>query len=114
MKKLKVVAMGDEVQGVRLHGDRRDPEPTHFRVTTPFGDVDVARTTDDDYWIHVRVNRPQDGGDPERPRGRITAARIDSFTPDVEFPAGALADGGLYHLAVRIQKAKPLRRRRRG
>lgn len=95
MQKLKVVSMGDAVQGVHLLGNRRNPEPVHFRVTFPGGDVDVVRTTDDEYWIHVYVHH--------HPHGQIVDARLDiagRHTSDVKM--GDFGDPKLYHLAVRV------------
>jgi len=104
MRRLKVTDMGEDVQGVTLNGDRRDPEPIHFRVVLPFGDVDVVRTTDDEYWIHVRVNRPTDRHHVEgRSVGRITDARVDATDRHGgELDPGVLADPALHHLAVRV------------
>ena len=42
---LKIKKMGDAVLGVRLEGNPEKPEPIHFRVVLPFGDVDIVRTT---------------------------------------------------------------------
>lgn len=103
MKRLKVESLGDKVQAVRLRGDRRNPEPIHFRVVLPFGDVDVVRTDADDYWVHLRVNRDEDGGDPGRSMGRIVDARADAFGAEAD--AGFLAEPGLFHLAVRLAPA---------
>ena len=57
MQKPKVVAFGDAVHGVRLEGNPKKPEKAYFRVAFPGGDVEVVRTTTNDYWVHVRVNR---------------------------------------------------------
>lgn len=105
MKRLKVTNMGGKVQGVRLEGDRRNPEPETFRVALPFGDVDITRTSDDDYWIHLRVNRPADGmHHPGVTRlGRVFDARVDAHDKHAgEIDPGVLADPNLYHLAVRL------------
>src|SRR5690348_10086171 len=77
MKRLSVETMGDEVQGVRLKGDRRNPEPTYFRVCFPGGDVDVVRTTDDEYWVHVRVNVPGRMVTEDGVVGKLVDARLD-------------------------------------
>lgn len=104
MNRMKVIDFGTTVQGVRLKGDRKNPEPESFRVAFPGGDVDVVRTTDGEYWVHVRVNHPEDGAEPEREFGRLvdtvelrghgahTSAIEDFRHPD------------LYHMAVRITK----------
>lgn len=105
MKRLKVVNMGDKVQGVKLHGDRSNPEPIYFRVEIPFGAVDITRTTDDEYWVHVKVNRPADGMhiEGETKLGRVKDARVDAHDRHAgEIDPGVLADPNLYHLAIRL------------
>jgi len=99
MKRLKVVDFGTKVQGVTIRGDKRNPEPESFRVQFPGGDVDVVRTTDDEYWIHIRVDRD------ETPRGRIVDARLDIKGKHAsETKVGDFENPNLYHLAVRIAK----------
>ena len=105
---LKVQDMGTDVRGVKLKGDRRNPEPIHFRVMFPGGDVDIVRTTDDDYWIHIRVNHKDDGADPDRVLdAKITDARLDLLSKPVQqVDVGDFNDPSLYHLAVRITRDK--------
>lgn len=105
MKRLSIESMGTKVQGVRLRGDRRNPEPEHFRVSLPFGDVDIARTSDDEYWIHVRVNTPDDGEVivAGQRAGQIKDARIDCKGKHAgTVDASILEDPALFHLAVRV------------
>lgn len=100
---LKIVKLGDNCHGVELHGDRTRPEHAEFRVSFPGGDVNVVRTTDGNYWIHVRVNRPTDG--PQRVMGKMIDARLDIIgrhSDDVD--RGDFADPNLHHLAVRIAR----------
>lgn len=47
-------------------------EKPYTIVLFPGGDVEIARTSDGDYWVHVAVR-----GDPGQPTGRITRARLD-------------------------------------
>jgi hypothetical protein len=104
-----VTSGGDDVQQVVLEGDpKKCPEPVHFRVVLPWGDVDVARCDDDAYWIHFRVNRPGDSTDDgERPNGAVLDARIDVHDrPASAIDPGLLDDPGLYHLAVRLGPAQ--------
>lgn len=108
MRRLKIESFGTEVQGVWLRGDRRNPEPESFRVAFPGGDVDVVRTTDGEYWIHVRVNSADDArvSDGELVEGRLVDARLDVRGKHAsETDAGDFADPGLYHLAVRVARA---------
>jgi len=107
-KHLRIKRMGDNVLGVELEGNPKKPEPIHFRVEFPFGDVDIVRTTDDDYWVHVRVNHPDDGDEPYRTMGRVTDARLDIKGKHAsECDAGDFADENLYHLAVRVAPRQP-------
>ena len=101
---LRVTSAGEKAQQVELRGDPRHPEPDHFRVVFPGGDVDLARCDDGSYWIHIRVDRPGDGSDDgEGPHGVILGGRIDVHgRHTTEIDPGLLADPGLYHLAVRV------------
>jgi len=89
--------------GVQLEGNKAKPEPIHFRVMFPGGDVDIVRTTDGEYWVHVRRNRPEDviaGGGKV---GHITDARLDILgMHSAEANTGDFANPNLYHLAVRV------------
>ena len=102
---LRVQQFSDYVHGVELFGDRKRPEPEYFRVRFPGGDVDLVRLDDGSYWVHVRVNRPDDGGNPqERIFAQITDARLDVRGKHAaETDAGDFKHPGLYHLAVRVQ-----------
>ncbi len=103
MKMLKVERMGTEVQGVRLKGDPRSPEPTHFRVQLPGGDVDIVRCDDGSYWVHVRVDGTEEERSLSVPVGGIIDARLDirgKHASDVD--VGDFADPKLYHVALRV------------
>ncbi len=102
---LKIVKMGDNAMGVVLDGNPQRPEPIYFRVVIPGGEVDIVRTSDDDYWVHVRVNHLGHGSfcHSEEVPGRILDARLDltsKHTVDVD--VGDFNSPDLYHLAVRI------------
>lgn len=105
----KVQEFSDAVMGVELFGDRKRPEPEYFRVRFPGGDVDLSRLDDGSYWVHLRVDRPDDGGDPYREHGfaRIVDARLDVRGKHAaETNAGDFNHPGLYHVALRVQKDK--------
>ncbi|SON54272.1 hypothetical protein HDIA_0731 [Hartmannibacter diazotrophicus] len=51
------------------------PEKPHTIIGFPGGDVEIARTSDGNYWVHVAVRHPVD--DPLADRGKIIGARID-------------------------------------
>jgi hypothetical protein len=107
-KHLKLKDMGDNVIGVVLEGDPKKPEPIHFRVVFPGGDIDIARTSNNqDYWVHVRVDHPDDGNDPYREvmDARIVDARLDCRDKDATcMDVGDFNNPTLYHLAVRITR----------
>ena len=103
-KHLKVVKFGTDHHGVRLEGNPDRPEPSHFSVKFPGGEITVTRTPDNEYWAHVHVMKKEAGyyvpGDPV---GHIVDARLDIHGRHAsECNAGDFADPNLYHLAVRI------------
>lgn len=104
-KHLKVVSMGTKVLGVRLEGNPNKPEPEHFRVVLPFGDVDITRCSDNSYWIHIRNNHPNDGDSPERRMGKFIDGRIDLTSKhSSECDQGDFGHADMYHMAVRIEE----------
>jgi hypothetical protein len=108
MKLLKIERMGDEVQGIRLRGDPKVcPEPTHVRIVFPGGDVDVVRTTDGDYWVHVRVDTATDvAAEVADVAGKLVDARLDirgKHASDCD--PGDFRDPDLYHLAVMVARS---------
>lgn len=109
MRRLQIVDFGTEAQGIQLHGDPvRRPEPTHVRIAFPGGDVDVVRTTEGDYWIHARVNGPDDvQGQDEKVEGQLVDGRLDirdRHTADVD--QGEIEHPDLYHLAIRVARRR--------
>jgi len=104
---LKIVPMGTNVLGVRLEGNPQKPEPDHFRIVFPGGDLEVVRCSENaDYWVHVRVNhRGSTSWDPESEEARIAAARLDINGKNVnEANIGDFNNPELYHLAVRVRR----------
>ena len=104
---LKVVSFGSEVQGVRLYGNPKiQPEPESFRVCFPGGDVDIVRTSDGDYWVHVRVDSEDDvNQESASVAGKLVDARLDISSKSAsECDAGDFAHPDLYHLAVRVAR----------
>ena len=100
---LKIKSMGDAVLGVKLEGNPNKPEPIEFRVTFPFGDVSVTRCKDNTYWIHTRVNRPNDDSDPDRRFGKFINARIDVISKHAsDTDAGDFKHPDMYHMAVKV------------
>ena len=110
MKRLQVVSMGEKSQGVHLRGDKRNPEPEHFRVVLPFGDVDIVRCDDGSYWVHFYVNDPRHPGhNPDLRIGKIVDARMDSLPQGVK----TLDTREAYRLAVRLAPHEDQQRRDR-
>lgn len=101
---LRVRTMGDCVMGVTLEGNPKKPEPEHFRVEFPGGDVDIVRVSkygsEFDYWIHLRLNK--NGDDMGKP-GKVVDARIDVEGKHAnQTNVGDLRHPDLYHLAIRV------------
>lgn len=102
---MKIRRMGDMVLGVELEGNPKKPEPEHFRVMFPGGEVDLARLDDGSYWVHLRVNRPDDGWDPDRVFAKITDARLDILDKHAaDCDPGDFANPKLYHVALHVKK----------
>ena len=103
---LKIKKMGDNVLGVELLGDPKKPEPIHFRLQLPFGEVDVVRTSDKEdpeWWVHISLNSPVDGGSPARRMGQFVDARMDIRDKHVnEADLGDFDNDLLTHIAFRI------------
>ena len=95
--------MGEKVLGIRLEGNPKNPEPEHFRVVLPFGNVDITRCTDNTYWVHIKNNRPDDGGLSDRIMGKFIDGRIDLSTKHTsDCNAGDFGHPDMYHMAVKI------------
>jgi len=108
--------MGQKVVGVNITGDKRNGEPETFRVSFPFGTVEVTRANDGaklaetDYWVHVYVNNPrsvnycpdEDSGQFAL-AGAIKDARLDQTDKHAsESNLGDFQRPELYHLSVRV------------
>ena len=60
-KKLKVSRNG-EWTVLTIEGNPKNPEASHAgMIKFPGGNVNVTRTTDGNYWVHICVNRPEGG-----------------------------------------------------
>lgn len=105
---LKIKKMGDKVLGVKLEGNSSKPEPIYFRVSFPYGDVDIVRCKDGSYWIHTRVNHKECAPfDPENPAGNIVDGRVDHVDKSAgETSCGDLEDSKTYHVAIKVAPAK--------
>lgn len=57
MAKARVVHSADACT-IIFEGDKRNPEPTTGVIKFPGGNIEVARTTDGSYWVHLSVDDP--------------------------------------------------------
>lgn len=104
---LKIVKMGDAVQGVVLEGNRKNPEYDEFRVVFPGGSVSITRCTDETYWAHVQVDHAEHPAlcPGEFEPAHLTEARLDILGKNSsESNLGDFADSRLYHVAVRVTR----------
>lgn len=105
---LRIEPLGDNVLGVKLHGDKRRPEPDSFRVEFPGGLVDLERCTDGSYWVHVLCNQPEKTIEREGPASgaiysRFSEARMHMTTKhSAEADLGDFENPGLYDVALRV------------
>lgn len=86
---------------IQLRGNPANPESAEHIIIFPGGSISVCRTSDDEYWAHVEVNRGQvlPESTRESKRGCVVDARADYDGPR---PPCDLPTDGLYHVAVRI------------
>jgi len=106
---LKVLEFGDNVLGVRLNGNPRNPEPITFRVAFPGGDVDIDRLDDGSYWVHIRVDHPEHPGyNPELCKfgpSHVVNGRLDVVGKSAsEVDMGDFDNPELYHVAIRVKR----------
>lgn len=66
-----------------IKGDKhKKPEPVHHTIIFPGGHICVVRTTDNNYWAHIKVNTEVTDDDTIEgsKKGKILKIRMD--TPD--------------------------------
>jgi hypothetical protein len=51
--------MGSKSKVFKILGNPKHPEPAEHRIEFPGGAVNIARTSEGDYWAHIIVNRGQ-------------------------------------------------------
>lgn len=86
---------------ITLKGDPRNPESAEHIILFPGGSISVCRTTDNEYWAHIEVNKDQviHGATRESMFGEVIDARVDR-----ERSVDSLPDlDTVRHIAVRIQ-----------
>ena len=101
---LKIKSFGDNAIGVHLEGNPNKPEPIYFIVKLPFGEVEITRTDDNDYWVHVGIVTEEQKIAEENLRvGKFVAARIDLTSQHTALvDTGDFGHPDMYHMAVRI------------
>lgn len=93
---------------IHLHGDKRKPESAEHRIVFPGGSIALTRTSDNEYWAHIEVNRKQ--ADPgmgvrETKHGVIVDSRVDQRC--VMEILGLPGLDKIEHIAVRIATQAP-------
>ena len=104
---LKIEKFGSNCHGVRLVGDIKNPEYDLFLVKFPGGEVEITRTQDGDYWVHVIANCPNmsDGtmSDVKSRVGAITDSRahiLPSSNGKVSDIAVRVSTKGIGHISA--------------
>ena len=97
MKKYKLSNFGNNAQGVMITGDPTNQEPEHFIVKLPFGEVEITRTTDNNYWVHVAKRKDDITGEHS---GSLSKFRLDS----IESEGVYMQDVKGEHLAVLLSE----------
>lgn len=84
-------------------------EKPYTIICFPGGNVEIARTTDGSYWVHVAVRAG--GRDPEQKPGRIVRARMDHrgrYNDEGNAALNAAIEAGdVEHLAFLIEPERP-------
>lgn len=93
---------------IQLFGDKtKKTESAEHIIEFPGGAIEVARTTDGEYWAHIIINRGQaleDCAGLNSKRGTVVGARVDRGTGTID----ELEDyGNVSQLAVLIHTEGP-------
>ncbi len=94
--------MAETCKVITLKGDKRKPESATHIIEFPGGSIELSRTSNNEYWAHISVNRGQiidDADGYHGDAGRIVTGRIDRTEGHVEDLPGCET---IHHLAVRI------------
>jgi len=90
-------------------GKKTKREPEHHEFIFPGGNINIQRTSDDDYWVHIVVNKGQVLDDiPSRSKpGKFVDSRVDLLFEETQqqsvIPINNVENAG--HIAVRISTA---------
>lgn len=89
---------------IELKGDPKNPESAEHLIIFPGGSISVFRTSNNEYWAHIEVNREQVLSEAVRmsAMGEIISTRID-----YDRPPGCIKHledmEDVQHVAVRIK-----------
>jgi hypothetical protein len=92
---------------IELKGNPKNPESAEHIIKFPGGSIAVARTSNNEYWAHIRVHRGQiiEGTVEESAFGTVVDSRLD-----YEHPYDSAVDifeaEYLEHIAIRIRIAR--------
>ncbi len=91
-----------------LYGDKdRQIEKAYTILEFPGGAIELARTSDGEYWVHVAVNHPNKAWEGGPASGKIIDARIDLVDAHADAERGApLMNPDINHIAIRIGPVK--------
>lgn len=104
----KAYKMGNKPLRIDLKGDPTHPESAQQIITFPGGSIEVCRTSDNEYWVHIEVHHHGEiieEGVRQSKHGRVVDSRLDYIRigdvhPEIlEIPN----IDKLHHLAVRIR-----------
>lgn len=105
----KVSMLGTAARRITLLGDKtKRPEAAQHVIEFPGGAIEVSRTSDGNYWVHILVNRGQVIDDVEGRQsavGQVIDSRIGR-----EFPGGVErvdGDESIEQIAVLIKRVSP-------
>lgn len=95
--------MSETVKVILLKGDPKSPESAEHIIKFPGGSIAVTRTSDNEYWAHIEVNKGQVLEDMfrESKAGEIVDSRLDYVNPTEDSRISGIKS--LQHLAVRIR-----------
>jgi len=88
---------------IRLEGNPKKPESAQHIIIFPGGSIEVSRTTNDEYWVHVEVHKGPagSGGLREEKVGRVVDSRVDYDYPRTQIDH-LPHESDITHMAVRI------------
>lgn len=105
---------GTDNAQVTLFGNPKNPEPGTVTIAFPGGEVEVTRTTNDEYWVHMITHSHRDereSKENDRPlkAGKFIEARLDAVGCSVGCleNLGDFAHPKLNHVALRVGLAGP-------